>query len=119
MPDVQSLFDLTGRAALITGGSRGLGLEIAEGLAEAGAATFLVARREQWRKPAVEGMQQRGFRCEGTLCDVSDEEQVAQTVDKAIATMGKIDILVNNAGITWGAGGRGHASRKVESSRRR
>ncbi len=103
MPDVQSLFDLTGRAALITGGSRGLGLEIAEGLAEAGAATFLVARREQWLKPAVEGRQQRGFRCEGTLCDVSEEEQVAQTVDKAIATMGKIDILVNNAGITWGA----------------
>ncbi len=103
MPDVNSLFDLTGRVALITGGSRGLGLEMAQGLAEAGAATFLVARREQWLKPAVEGMQKRGFRCEGALCDVSDEEQVGHTVDKAIATLGEIDILVNNAGITWGA----------------
>ena len=103
MPDVNSLFDLTGRVALITGGSRGLGLEMAEALAEAGAATFLVARRERWLKPAIEGMQRRGFRCEGALCDVSEEEQVGQTVDKAIATLGKIDILVNNAGITWGA----------------
>ena len=103
MRDVNSLFDLTGRGALITGGSRGLGLEIAEGLAEAGAATFLVARREQWLKPAIEGMLKRGFRCEGALCDVSEEEQVGQTVVKAIATLGKIDILVNNAGITWGA----------------
>ena len=76
---------------------------MAEALAEAGAATFLVARREQWLKPAVEGMQKRGFRCEGALCDVSDEEQVGHTVDKAIATLGEIDILVNNAGITWGA----------------
>ncbi len=103
MADVNSLFDLTGRGALITGGSRGLGLEMAQGLAEAGAATFLVARREQWLKPAIGGMRGRGFRCEGALCDVSEEEQVAQTVDKAMATMGKIDILVNNAGITWGA----------------
>ena len=103
MPDVNSLFDLTGRAALITGGSRGLGLEMAEGLAEAGASIFLVARREQWLNPAIEGMRKRGFRCEGVLCDVSNQEQVGQTVDKSIATLGKIDILVNNAGITWGA----------------
>ena len=85
MPDVNSLFDLGGKSALITGGSRGLGLEMAEALAEAGAATFLVARRERWLKPAIEGMQKRGFRCEGALCDVSDEEQVGQTVGKAIA----------------------------------
>ena len=76
---------------------------MAEALAEAGASIFLVARREKWLKPAIEGMQRRGFRCEGALCDVSEEEQVGQTVDKAIATLGKIDILVNNAGITWGA----------------
>ncbi len=103
MPDVNSLFDLGGKSAIITGGSRGLGLEMAEALAEAGASIFLVARREKWLKPAIEGMQRRGFRCEGALCDVSEEEQVGQTVDKAIATLGKIDILVNNAGITWGA----------------
>ena len=112
MPDVSSLFDLTGRGALITGGSRGLGLEMAQGLAEAGAATFLVARREQWLRPAIEGMQRRGFRCEGALCDVSAEEQVGQSVDKAMATLGKIDILVNNAGITWGADAEGMPAEK-------
>ena len=103
MQDVKSLFDLSGQAALITGGSRGLGAEIAEGLAEAGAGVFLLARRKEWLTPTVEQMKQRGFRCEGALCDVAKPEDVQRSVDEALKAFGKLDILVNNAGITWGA----------------
>jgi gluconate 5-dehydrogenase len=66
MRDVKSLFDLEGRSAFITGGSRGLGAEMAEGLAEAGADLFLVARREPWLAPTLEQMRARGFRCFAT-----------------------------------------------------
>ena len=103
MTELKQLFDLTGQVALVTGGSRGLGAEIAEGLAEAGAALMLLARREQWLSPAVEAMRTRGFRCEGALCDVSKPAEVQAVVQETIATYGKIDILVNNAGVTWGA----------------
>src|SRR5437870_8725824 len=75
---------------------------MAEGLAEAGASLMLLARREQWLTPTVEEFRSRGFRCEGTLCDVSNPDEVQATVDRTIHTYGKIDILVNNAGVTWG-----------------
>ena len=103
MTDLKQLFDLTGQTALITGGSRGLGEEMAEGLAEAGASLMLLARREQWLGPTVDAMRKRGFRCEGALCDVSKPAEVQAVVRKTIATYGQIDILVNNAGVTWGA----------------
>ncbi|MFN7994432.1 MAG: glucose 1-dehydrogenase [Bryobacteraceae bacterium] len=103
MKELVKLFDLTGRVALVTGGSRGLGEEIAEGLGEAGASLMLLARREQWLKPAVEAMRSRGFRCEGELCDVSKPAAVQSAVEKTLAAYGKVDILVNNAGVTWGA----------------
>jgi NAD(P)-dependent dehydrogenase (short-subunit alcohol dehydrogenase family) len=99
---VHSLFDLTGRAAIVTGGSRGLGQEIAEALAEAGASLMLCARREQWLTPALDDFRARGFRAEGMVCDVSDEKQVQQVVDATMAAFGRIDVLVNNAGISWG-----------------
>jgi len=103
MAALQKLFDLTGQVALVTGGSRGLGAEMAEGLAEAGAALMLLARREQWLGPAVAAMRERGFRCEGALCDVSQPGEVDAVVGKTLAAYGQIDILVNNAGVTWGA----------------
>jgi gluconate 5-dehydrogenase len=96
------LFDLTGRAAIVTGGSRGLGLEMAEGLAEAGAALTLCARREQWLTPAVEALRGRGFRVEARVCDVARPEDVQAVVDLAVAAYGKVDVLVNNAGVSWG-----------------
>ena len=68
---VQQLFDLSGQVALVTGGSRGLGREIAEGLAEAGASLMLLARREQWLNPTLAEFQQRGYRCEGLVCDAA------------------------------------------------
>ena len=99
---IQQLFDLSARVAIVTGGSRGLGLEIAEGLAEAGASLMLCARREQWLTPAVSALRERGFRVEGSVCDVSDAGQVEAVVAATIEKYGRVDILVNNAGISWG-----------------
>ena len=102
MSTVQQLFDLSGRSAIVTGGSRGLGLEMAEGLAEAGARVMLCARRESWLGPALETLRARGATVEGALCDVSNAEQVQSVVDRTLAAFGRIDVLVNNAGISWG-----------------
>jgi NAD(P)-dependent dehydrogenase (short-subunit alcohol dehydrogenase family) len=103
VPTINELFSLRDRVAIVTGGSRGLGQEMAEGLAEAGAALMLCARREQWLTPTVEAMRANGFRVEGMLCDVSKADDVQAVVDETVATFGKIDILVNNAGVTWAA----------------
>jgi len=100
---LKQLFDLTGRAAIVTGGSRGLGLEMAEGLAEAGASLMLCARRDEWLQPTLTEMRARGFRVEGMLCDVANAEQVQRVVARTIEVFGAVDILVNNAGISWGA----------------
>ena len=103
MPTINELFSLGGRVAIVTGGSRGLGREMAEGLAEAGASLMLCARRQEWLIPAVEEMRGRGFRAEGMLCDVARPADVQAVVDGTIAAFGKVDILVNNAGVTWAA----------------
>ena len=112
MPTLKEIFDLSGRVALVTGGSRGLGKEMAEGLAEAGASLMLLARRAEWLTPTVEEFQTRGFKCEGTLCDVSSEADVQAAVDQTIDAFGRIDILVNNAGITWGQPAEDHSIEK-------
>src|SRR5258708_5395413 len=96
---IKQLFDLSGRVAIVTGGSRGLGQEMAEGLAEAGAALMLCARREEWLLPTVEEFRGRGFKAEGILCDVANAEQVQAVVDATVATYGRVDILINNAGV--------------------
>ena len=102
MTHVKDLFDLTGKVALVTGGSRGLGLAIATGLGEAGAAVAITARREQWLTPAREALDAQRIDCVATTCDVSQEDQVGATVAAVIERFGRIDILVNNAGISWG-----------------
>jgi len=99
---IKELFDLSGRVAIVTGGSRGLGREMAEGLAEAGASLMLCARRDEWLTPTVNEMRERGFRVEGMLCDVSKPEDVQRVVDRTVEVFGKVDILVNNAGVSWG-----------------
>ena len=102
MPILTSLFDLTGRVAIVTGGSRGLGEEMAEGLAEAGASLMLCARREQWLTPTLDTFRARGFRVEGMVCDVARQDQVQAVIDQTVAVFGQVDILVNNAGVSWG-----------------
>ena len=99
---IKQLFDLSDRVAIVTGGSRGLGKEMAEGLAEAGASLMLCARREEWLWPTVEEFRTKGFKAVGILCDVSNSEQVQKLVDKTVETYGQIDILINNAGVSWG-----------------
>ena len=99
---IDSLFDLSGRVAIVTGGSRGIGAEFAEGLAEAGASLMLCARRDDWLLPGIEAMRARGFTAEGMRCDVSNPADVQAVVDRTVARYGKIDILVNNAGVSWG-----------------
>jgi gluconate 5-dehydrogenase len=102
MPALTRLFDLSGRVAIVTGGSRGLGEEMAEGLAEAGASLMLCARREQWLTPTLETFRGRGFRVEGMVCDVARQDQVQAVVDQTVSRFGQVDILVNNAGVSWG-----------------
>jgi gluconate 5-dehydrogenase len=99
---IEKLFDLRGRVAIVTGGSRGLGAEFAEGLAEAGASLMLCARRDEWLVPGVETLRGRGFTAHGMRCDVSNIEQVQAVVDTTVERFGQIDILVNNAGVSWG-----------------
>jgi NAD(P)-dependent dehydrogenase (short-subunit alcohol dehydrogenase family) len=103
MKNIKELFDLTGRTAIVTGGSRGIGKEMAEGLAEAGANLVLCARRAEWLDETIAEFRAKNFRVEGEICDVTKPEDVRRVVDLTIEKFGKIDILVNNAGISWGA----------------
>jgi NAD(P)-dependent dehydrogenase (short-subunit alcohol dehydrogenase family) len=94
---------LDGKVALVTGGSRGLGLQIAEGLGEAGAAVAITARREDGLAQAVATLEAKGIRTMATRCDISQNAQVEAAVADVLGAFGRIDILVNNAGATWGA----------------
>jgi len=97
---IPELFALDGRVAIVTGGSRGLGEEMAEGLAEAGAALMICARRKEWLTPTLERFTARGFRVDGLVADVSKSAEVQGVVDRTMAVYGRLDILVNNAGLT-------------------
>ena len=100
---VHSLFDLSGKTAIVTGGSRGIGKEMAEGLAEAGASLMLCARRAEWLDETVEEFRGRGFSVEGMVCDVAKADDVEAVVRTTKESFGSVDILINNAGISWGA----------------
>jgi NAD(P)-dependent dehydrogenase (short-subunit alcohol dehydrogenase family) len=94
------LFDLSGQAAIVTGGSKGLGLAMAEGLASAGADLVLVSRHEQEAKSAAERIAaEYGHRAIGCGADVSNPAEVETMVRQAASEFGRIDILINNAGI--------------------
>src|SRR5256885_1808186 len=101
--NVKQLFDLTGRVAIITGGSIGLGRQMAEGLAEMGANLVLCARKKERCQQAAEELQQLGIKTLALGCDVKDPADIQRVVDAALSQFGKIDVLVNNAGISWGA----------------
>jgi gluconate 5-dehydrogenase len=99
MADSRSLFDLTGRTALVTGSSQGIGLNLARGLAEAGATVVLNARRADKLAEAVAQFQRDGLRAHGAAFDVNDSTQIAAALSQLYSNVPQIDILVNNAGI--------------------
>jgi len=105
---IQQLFDLTGKVALVTGGSRGLGLQIAEALGEAGAKILLTSRKAADLEEAAADLQAKGIDTRWVAADASDPAQIQRVVDEAMQRLGQIDILVNNAGATWGAPAEDH-----------
>ena len=101
---IQKLFDLSGQTALVTGGSRGLGLQIAEALGEAGAKVFLTSRKAGDLEEAAAHLKDKGIDAGWVAADASQAEETGRIVDAALQQLGgRIDILVNNAGATWGA----------------
>lgn len=97
---VQQLLDLKGKVAVVTGGSRGLGLQIAEALGEMGARVALTARKKDELDQAVSHLKDKGIDARAYVCDIGKREQVGPLADALLKDFGRIDILVNNAGIT-------------------
>ena len=102
MTALKSLFDLTGKRALITGGSRGLGLQIAEALGEFGATIAISARKQDELNEAVKHLAGLGIAATAHVSDLGREDGPKALADAVLAS-GPVDILVNNAGATWGA----------------
>ena len=100
---VRDLFDLSGQVAIVTGGSRGLGLQVATGLAEAGAAVVITARKPDALESAAARLRDQGFRALPIVCDASHAADIDDVLARTRAEYGRVDILVNNAGATWGA----------------
>jgi len=105
---VKQLFDLSGRIALVTGGSRGLGLQIAEALGEMGAKLALTARKKDELDAAVAHLAKQGIEATAFVCDIGKRDQIPGLVDTVLAKFDKIDILVNNAGAVWVAPAEDH-----------
>jgi gluconate 5-dehydrogenase len=106
--NVKQLLDLKGRVALVTGGSRGLGLQMAEALGEMGARLALTARKQNELDEAVAHLKAQGIEATAWVCDLGQREKIAPVLEAVLARLGKIDILVNNAGATWGAPAEDH-----------
>jgi gluconate 5-dehydrogenase len=104
----QQLFNLTGKTALITGGSRGLGLQMAHALGEAGARVMLAARKADELEAATAELQATGIDARWVAADCADEASLQKLVSETLQRMGDVDILVNNAGATWGAPAQDH-----------
>lgn len=100
---LSSLFDLTHKVALVTGGSRGLGLQIAEALGEYGATVVLAARKKADLDAAASHLESLGINADVIACDLGTPESAASLIDEIVERHGRLDILVNNAGATWGA----------------
>jgi len=106
--NVRQLLDLSGRVALVTGGSRGLGLQIAEALGEMGASIAITARKQNELDEAAARLKRQKIQCEAWTCDIGKREAIVPMADAVLRKFGKVDILVNNAGATWGAPAEEH-----------
>ena len=105
---VQQLFDLKGKTALVTGGSRGLGLQMAHALGEAGARIMLSSRKAEDLEQASAELQAAGIDARWIAADCGKEEDIRRLADETLQRMGDVDILVNNAGASWGAPAEDH-----------
>ena len=105
---IQQLFDLKGKTALVTGGSRGLGLQMAHALGEAGARIMLSSRKASDLEEAVADLQAAGIDARWIAADCAIEADIHRLADETLERMGAIDILVNNAGAAWGAPAEDH-----------
>jgi gluconate 5-dehydrogenase len=102
------LFDLCGRAIVVTGGATGIGLQMATGLAEMGADLVLCGRDGERCEAVAADLEGLGVRAVGLRCDVSDPDEVNGMVERAVEQLGRLDVLVNNSGTTWGAPAEDH-----------
>jgi NAD(P)-dependent dehydrogenase (short-subunit alcohol dehydrogenase family) len=105
---VTQLFDLKGRTALVTGGSRGLGLQMAHALGEAGARIMLTSRKAGDLEEAAAQLQAAGIDARWVAADCAKEADIERLADETLQRLGDVDILVNNAGATWGAAAEEH-----------
>ena len=105
---VKQLLDLSGRVAIVTGGSRGLGLQIAEALGEMGAKVALTARKKIELDKAVAHLAESGIQARAWVCDIGKRETIPGVFDQVLAAFGRVDILVNNAGAVWAAPAEDH-----------
>ena len=105
---IQKLFDLTGKTALVTGGSRGLGLQMAHAMGEAGAKIMLSSRKADDLTKAVAELKAAGIDADSIAADCAKEADIRMLADETIQRMGHVDILVNNAGAAWGAPAEDH-----------
>src|SRR4030088_1087346 len=92
--NVKKLFDLTGRVAIVSGGSMGLGLQMAEGLADLGANLAICARKKERCQAAAEALRSYGVKTLALGCDVKDKAAIEQVVEETVAKFGRVDILV-------------------------
>ncbi len=105
---LQQLVDLTGKTALVTGGSRGLGLQLAHALGEAGARLLLTSRKASDLEQAAAELKAAGIHADWIAADCGQPEDIARLGAQSIQRLGEVDILVNNAGAAWGAPAEDH-----------
>ena len=96
-------FSLKDKVSIVTGGGRGLGFALAEGLAEAGSNIVICSRKESNCVEAAKGIEKLGVRAAGFRCDVTDPDEITKLKDFVLKKFGRVDILINNSGATWGA----------------
>ena len=106
--NVKKMFDLSGKVAIVTGGGRGIGSKLAEGLAEAGANVVLCSRKVENCQKAAEEISKLGVKTLALQCDVKSPKEIQGVVDATVNEFNRLDILVNNSGANWGSPPEAH-----------